>query len=120
MTCPGEAEVRALLNEIIDPCSEAAGAPAGLDEMGLVEAIGIQPGPRGASVTVVIGLTQPACLMGIVFARTAEERLRELPGVAAVDVSLASGIDWTPDRISPEYARRLAEVRRRRGVLNPS
>ena len=33
-----DADVRASLNEIIDPCGAAAGCPVGLDEMGLVRA----------------------------------------------------------------------------------
>ena len=33
-----EATVRARLNEVLDPCSVVAGAPAGIEEMGLVRA----------------------------------------------------------------------------------
>ena len=35
-------EVRALLNAIVDPCSLAAGAPAGIDEMGLVRDVEVE------------------------------------------------------------------------------
>jgi metal-sulfur cluster biosynthetic enzyme len=113
---PTEAEIRAALDEIVDPCSTAAGAPAGLDEMGLVREIGIREGPQGAHLRVTIGLTQPLCLMGIPFMKSARERLSAMPGVSEVEVSLASGLDWTPVRLAPAYRERLERVRRARGV----
>jgi metal-sulfur cluster biosynthetic enzyme len=119
---PTEVEVRAALNEIVDPCSAAAGAPAGLDEMGLVREVeirGARGGGRGeAHIRVTIGLTQPLCLMGIPFLKSARERLSAMPGVADVEVSLASGIDWTPARLAPGYRERLERVRRARGMTD--
>lgn len=109
-----EGDIRAALNEIVDPCSAAAGAPAGLDEMGLVREIEIHPMPSGAHVRVVLGLTEPTCLMGIPFVASARELLASLEGVAEVDVSLAPRFDWTPAELSPAYAARLARVRERR------
>jgi metal-sulfur cluster biosynthetic enzyme len=113
---PTETEIRAALDEIVDPCSTAAGAPAGLDEMGLVRDIEIGEGKQGAHLRVTIGLTQPLCLMGIPFMKSARQRLEAMPGVSEVDVSLASGIDWTPARLAPPYRERLERVRRARGV----
>ena len=109
-----EARVRATLDGIVDPCSAAAGAPAGLVEMGLVRAVEVRPGPAGASVRVSIGLTEPGCLMGIPFTRTARERLTALPGVASVRVDLDPDVEWTPRRLAPAYAERLEAVRSRR------
>jgi metal-sulfur cluster biosynthetic enzyme len=114
---PTETEIRAALDEIVDPCSTAAGAPAGLDEMGLVRQVEIRDGPKGADLRVTIGLTQPLCLMGIPFMKSARERLEAMPGVAEVDVSLESGLDWTPARLAPAYRGRLERVRRARGVI---
>jgi len=108
---PTEQDIRASLNGIVDPCSAAAGAPAGLDEMGLVREVRIEPGPTGARVSVVLALTEPTCLMGIPFVRSARQRLAALDGVAEVDVSLAAGFDWTPAELSPAYAARLERVR---------
>jgi metal-sulfur cluster biosynthetic enzyme len=116
---PSEAEVRAALNDIVDPCSAAAGAPAGLDEMGLVREVEVRNGPSGARVRVTIGLTQPLCLMGIPFLKSARERLSGMPGVGEVEVSLASGIDWTPARLAPAYKQRLEQVRRARAAATP-
>jgi metal-sulfur cluster biosynthetic enzyme len=111
---PSEAQVRAELDAIVDPCSRAAGAPAGLDEMGLVREVAVDSRPGGVAVRVVLGLTEPSCLMGVPFARTARERLAALEDVVEVDVELASGIDWTPADLSPMYAARLERARERR------
>jgi metal-sulfur cluster biosynthetic enzyme len=112
-----ESQVRAALDEIVDPCSTAAGAPAGLEEMGLVREVEIRDGRGGARVRVTIGLTQPLCLMGIPFLKSARERVSAMPGVGKVEVSLASGIDWTPAQMALPYQERLARVRRARGVI---
>jgi metal-sulfur cluster biosynthetic enzyme len=116
---PTEAQVRAALDTIVDPCSSAAGAPAGLDEMGLVQDVDVRRGPAGARVSVVLRLTAPSCLMGIPFLTSARQRLSELAGVTEVEVSLASGINWTPADLPRRYAERLERVRARRGVMTP-
>ncbi|MEU3618028.1 iron-sulfur cluster assembly protein [Streptomyces sp. NPDC006872] len=106
-----ERQVRELLNNVIDPCSAAAGAPAGLDDMGLVRAVDIEPGPDGVRVRVALAITEPGCLMGLPFQATAYEQLLGLDGVARVDVTLDPDVEWSEADLSPEYARRLAEVR---------
>lgn len=109
-----EERVRVALNEIVDPCSAAAGAPAGLADMGLVRRVAIQPGRAGALLEVVLGLTEPTCLMGFPFLRSARERLSALPGVERVEVSLDPAFEWTPAELRPEYAERLERRRARR------
>jgi metal-sulfur cluster biosynthetic enzyme len=116
---PTEAQVREVLDTIVDPCSAAAGAPAGLDEMGLVQDVDVRLGPTGARIRVVLRLTAPTCMMGIPFLTSARQRLSELPGVAEVEVLLASGIDWTPAELPRSYAERLERVRAGRGVAIP-
>jgi metal-sulfur cluster biosynthetic enzyme len=112
---PSAADVRAALNEIVDPCSVAVGAPAGMDDMGLIRDVAVEDG----RVTVSIGLTEPMCLMGPAFVRSAEERLSALEGVGDVEVSLSSGLDWTPARMSASYAERLELVRAARRASQP-
>jgi metal-sulfur cluster biosynthetic enzyme len=106
-----ERAVRAALNQVIDPCSCAAGAPAGLDDMGLVRSVEISPCPGGARVSVTLRLTEPTCLMGAPFVRATEERLAQLKGISEFEVALTSGIDWTEDDLRPAYAVRLAAAR---------
>jgi metal-sulfur cluster biosynthetic enzyme len=109
-----EQEIRAVLNGIIDPCSRAAGCPAGLDEMGLVRAVHIGAGTTGAHIRVVIGVTEYGCLMGAPFAQEAYKRLESLPEVAAVIVELDQAFDWDRDDMRSDYRERLRTHRARR------
>jgi metal-sulfur cluster biosynthetic enzyme len=111
------AEVRAALNEIVDPCSRATGEPAGLVDMGLVRRIDVRD--AGARVEVVLALTEPTCLMGFPFLRSARERLSALPGVERVEVSLDPSFEWTPAELTPAYAARLEQQRAARRALKP-
>jgi metal-sulfur cluster biosynthetic enzyme len=111
-----EAEVRAVLNRIIDPCSRAAGCPAGLDEMGLVRAVDLTPSESGTHVRVVIAVTEYGCLMGAPFAMEARQRLSALGSIASVCVELDDRFDWDLDDLSPTYRERLARHRRMRGI----
>lgn len=109
-----EARVRAALDDIQDPCSVVAGAPAGLVEMGLVRSLEVDDGPGGAVVRVAIGVTEPTCLMGPSFVTGARERLAAEPGIARVEVELSADPHWSPLDMSPDYRARLAEHRRSR------
>jgi len=106
-----EKAIRAELNEILDPCSEVAGAPAGIEEMGLIRGLSVSDVPGGVAVEVRIGVTEPGCMMGASFAIRARERLEALAGVVAVDVQLDHRADWQPADLAPAYARRLDAVR---------
>lgn len=103
--------VRAVLSDITDPCSAAAGAPATIVEMGLVRSVEVTQLAEGAHVRVVIGITEPTCLMGLPFTRSARDRLQALPGVAGVDVTLATDADWSEQDADPVWLARLARVR---------
>ncbi len=106
-----EADVRAALNGVVDPCSVVAGAPAGLIEMGLVRALQICEGEHGATISLRIGVTEPGCLMGASFAAQARARLEGLAGVAHVEIELDHASDWMPSDIDPAYQRRLDGAR---------
>ncbi|MDI5964615.1 iron-sulfur cluster assembly protein [Streptantibioticus silvisoli] len=103
--------VRAQLDLIIDPCAAAAGAPAGLVEMGLVRSLAVRDTPDGAAVRVTIGVTEPGCLMGAAFAAQAREHLEAMNGVSEVAVELDHHADWAPSDLAPAYRLRLEEVR---------
>ena len=62
MTDP--ARIRAAINTIIDPCSRAAGAPAGLADMGLIRTLEVTASDTGLHVRAVIGVTEYGCLLG--------------------------------------------------------
>jgi metal-sulfur cluster biosynthetic enzyme len=90
-----EDDIRAVLNEIVDPCSRAAGDPLGLDEMGLVDRVEV----TATALNVELLPTSPLCLMAGVFLSEARARLAPLAGARTVNVTLAPRVDWTPARI---------------------
>ncbi|MTD57436.1 DUF59 domain-containing protein [Amycolatopsis pithecellobii] len=107
MTTPTEADVRHLLNTIIDPCSRAAGTPAGLDDMGLVLDVEVTHGAQ-SSVRVTLGLTEYGCLMGSPFIAEAYKLLEPLFGPDRVRVELDGRFEWKPEHMSPGYQKVLA------------
>ena len=107
-----EAQVRLILNEIVDPCSRVAGSPAGLDDMGLVRQVDVTGVGEAATVRVVIGLTEFGCMMGGAFLHDACERLNLAFGEDHVDVQLGDSYDWVPAHMSAAYRARLAAHRR--------
>lgn len=112
-----EAFVRAELNKIVDPCSAVAGAAAGINEMGLVRHLELVEGSQGTIIRVVIGVTEPGCLMGIPFANEAQKRLQALSGVENVEVTLDRAFSWTPQDMASEYQARLAAFRSKRRTI---
>jgi metal-sulfur cluster biosynthetic enzyme len=106
-----EANVRAALDAVVDPCSVVAGAPAGLVQMGLVRALELSEGDAGATIRLRIGVTEPGCLMGASFAAQARAQLERLDGVARVEIELDHANDWMPSDIDRDYQRRLDTVR---------
>jgi metal-sulfur cluster biosynthetic enzyme len=105
-----ERAVRTALDMVVDPCSEVAGVPAGLLEMGLVRDLVVEACDSGATVRVTIGVTEPTCLMGPALASGARERVAAVPGVTSVDVELCDD-DWMPSDMAPAYRARLAAHR---------
>ena len=98
-------EIVRRLDEILDPCSVAAGTPMGLAEMGLVDSIEIS---QAGDVAIRLCLTSPGCHMVAYMESEAIARVGPLAGVRTVAVRGDCGLDWSPDRISP-----AAQERRR-------
>jgi metal-sulfur cluster biosynthetic enzyme len=106
-----EAAVRRALDTVVDPCSVTAGAPAGLDSMGLLRTVTVAEVATGSRVVVRIALTDPTCLMGSPFVASSRDVLLALDGVTEVDVQLDDGHVWTEHDLSAGYRDRLARVR---------
>jgi metal-sulfur cluster biosynthetic enzyme len=79
--------------------------------MGLVGPVAIEERNDGAHVRVTLYITEPGCMMGALFQITAQRKLAVLPGVASVEVAVDYEHVWGPEQMTPEYRRRLAEVR---------
>jgi metal-sulfur cluster biosynthetic enzyme len=108
-----ESDIRAALNTIVDPCSAVAGAPAGLQDMGLIRRVTIEEGEVGARVSVVIAVTEFGCLMGAPFVQEAYDRLLKLGGFEHIEVNLDDKFDWVASDMDPAYQARLDMHRRR-------
>jgi len=109
--------VRTCLNEVIDPCSVTAGAPAGLVDMGLVRTLQVARREDGRTEAVVaIGITHPFCMMAGVFLNEVRKRLAEIEGLDHAEVSLDSETMWTPAEMTETYRQRLEATRRARGI----
>jgi len=107
------AAIRRELDTIGDPCSVANGTPMGLDEMGLVEDVELDP---DGNVAVRLRLTSPTCMMVGYFGVEAKKRIKKLPGVRAVEVTADLGVDWTPDMMSAAAKERRIAALRARGI----
>lgn len=103
-----EQMVRDRLNEIQDPCSVAAGAAVGLNDMGLIKAVNAS---GDGHVRIDLRLTSPTCNMLGFMAEEASSRVRGLSGVRSVQVVADQGLDWSPALMS------LAAQARRRERL---
>ena len=116
---PPEAEADALrvqifdtLERVIDPCSVAAGASAGLVSMGLVGDVAISDEDDGVHIAVTLRITSPTCMMAAIFEGAAVRELEVLPGVTHVEVLTDRTYLWHSDDMTPEYRQRLAVYRK--------
>jgi metal-sulfur cluster biosynthetic enzyme len=108
---PTEEDIRAVLNQIIDPCSRVAGAPVGLADMGLIRRLTLTEAAGGVDVHMVIGVTEYGCLLAPSFASEARKLLDALPGIGTIDIGLDGEFDWEPGDMSAAYRQQLAERR---------
>jgi metal-sulfur cluster biosynthetic enzyme len=108
---PTEQDIRAVLNQIIDPCSRVAGAPVGLADMGLIRLLTLTEAAGRVDVHMVIGVTEYGCLLAPSFASEARKLIDALPGIGTVDIDLDGEFDWEPGDMSAAYRQQLAERR---------
>ena len=110
-------EIRRALDSIGDPCSVGSGVPMGIEEMGLVQAVEVDP---DGNVVIRLRLTSPTCHMVSYFKVEAEERAQRVPGVRSVRALSDTGLDWSPQMISPAAQERRRAALRARGIPIPS
>ena len=87
------------LKEVIDP-------EIGIDvvNLGLIYELDIRP---NNTVYVKMTMTTPGCPLTMWILRAVEDKILEIPGVKDAEIELTFDPPWTPDRISPEYKKRL-------------
>lgn len=105
------AQVRHEINQIVDPCSRAAGTPVGLVDMGIVRSVEIFDG----SVRIELMPTFSGCLFAGVFSEEAQRRIEAIAGCDEVVVEIVARAEtWTEDDMSDSARQRLEERRRLR------
>ncbi|WP_456366602.1 metal-sulfur cluster assembly factor [Thermococcus sp.] len=87
------------LKEVVDP-------EVGVDvvNLGLIYELEIRP---DNTVYVKMTMTTPGCPLTMWILRAVEDKILEIPGVKDAEIELTFDPPWTPDRISPEYKKRL-------------
>lgn len=88
-----DAEIRAVLAKIHDPCSIAAGRPVSVLDMGLVRGWVVEEG----TLTVTFCVTFAGCTMAPHFAQAAADDLATLPGLERVETVIDTDFVWTPE-----------------------
>ncbi len=96
MTTAIDEAIRSALDQVLDPCSVAAGRPLSLLAMGLV------PGweMRGTTLHIRFGVTFAGCTMAPHFMEAAHALLLAIDGVDAVEAFVDTGFVWAPERIA--------------------
>ncbi len=87
------------LKEVIDP-------EIGIDvvNLGLIYELELRP---DNTVYVKMTMTTPGCPLTMWILRAVEDKILEIPGVKDAEIELTFDPPWSPDRISPEYKKRL-------------
>jgi len=87
------------LKEVIDP-------EIGIDvvNLGLIYEVKVRP---DRTVYVKMTMTTPGCPLTMWILRAVEDKVLEIPGVKDAEIELTFDPPWTPDRISPEYKKKL-------------
>jgi metal-sulfur cluster biosynthetic enzyme len=102
----GDKPVSWRMDEVQDPCSVARGTPMSLTEMGLVGSVRIS---STGDVEIALRLTSLFCHM-IGFMKTeAIAKVGALEGVRSVAGDGHTGLNWSPELITPEVRRRRSE-----------
>ncbi|NJE02162.1 metal-sulfur cluster assembly factor [Thermococcus sp. JdF3] len=94
-----EEDILEKLKEVIDP-------EIGIDvvNLGLIYELKLNP---DNTVYVRMTMTTPGCPLTMWILRAVEDKILEIPGVKDAEIELTFDPPWTPDRISPEYKKRL-------------
>jgi metal-sulfur cluster biosynthetic enzyme len=102
-----DADVRAALATVVDPCSIATGVPVSLADMGLLRDVAVQDG----DVTVTLILTSPICWQAGLIVEAVEAAVRALAGVRSVRCTVDHDAEWLPTAMAPAARRRLRALR---------
>ena len=102
------AEVKEILNSIVDPCSAGAATPIGLVDMGIVESVEVE----GGVVRIALLPTFAGCLYVGIFKAEIERRMQGIAWCSSLSMQVVdASVLWDESRISDAARRRLEERR---------
>lgn len=76
--------------------------PVSIVDLGLIYGVELTPQDSGTHITIKMTLTAPGCGMGQVLADDVEYRVKKIPNVERVTVTLVFDPPWSRDMISEE------------------
>ncbi|MEU2033719.1 metal-sulfur cluster assembly factor [Nocardia amamiensis] len=102
--------IRTALQDVVDPCSVAAGAPINIIDMGLVLDIDVD---SAGHARILIRTTSPMCTLVGSIAEGAERAACSVPGVTEATVEVDPRPGWTESDMTDD-GRVFLELRRAR------
>ncbi len=105
--------VKAVANEVYDPCGLALGVSIGIADMGLIRALKAEGLKNGWRVTLRLRLTSPGCFYFVYFEREIRLRLQRVSQIQSISIEWDQMLDWTPDDMSKPAQRKLKEYRQK-------
>ena len=100
---PTEADVRAAIATVVDPCSRLHGTDLSLIDLGMVESVAVD----GGEVHVDLLLDDPLCTYTYVIQGELRDAIAALPGVGTVEITVVPDARWSPERVLPGARARL-------------
>jgi metal-sulfur cluster biosynthetic enzyme len=99
--------LRDALRRVVDPCSIATGVPVDLVDMGLVSDLRLE----GGTAYVELIVTSPLCTQSGLIIERVQDVLKDVDGVASVEVSVDARAQWWPGMMAASARERLRAVR---------
>jgi metal-sulfur cluster biosynthetic enzyme len=99
--------VYSALDEVKDPCMQAAGLDLSIVDLGLVYDVTVEE----RCVTVAITFTEIGCIFTHTIGVKVHDTVMALPGVEQVEISPRWLPIWTHDRLNEKASRALARQR---------
>jgi metal-sulfur cluster biosynthetic enzyme len=103
------AAVETALAQVPDPCMVAAGIPASVIELGLLDGVAVEQG----RATITITLTEIGCPFTHDIMTELTDAAMAVEGVEEVAVQPRWAPMWSEERLAPEGRRKLAAARAR-------
>jgi metal-sulfur cluster biosynthetic enzyme len=105
---PDIAAIRAMLDQVVDPCSIATGVPISLIDMGMVSEIRLN---EDGVAHVELRLTSPVCWQAANIIAQVEKVVARVPGVSKVMCTVDPTAEWVPDMMAPGPRAELRRLR---------